>query len=587
MSVAHHPSSVRKRRGFTLIEMAMVLAIFGFIVAGTLAASSLTRDAALRNVAKELADLRRAVQIYQERYNSFPGDTSDASGLFACSGCNGNGNGRIDLASDDPAQALLEQRLFWEHLSRAGLIKFTLSANSRNIGKVYPPSAAGSGAALTIEGRKPDRVVAVIHLIQITAADGSFTETSGSGPLTPEEAERIDRMIDDGSPSNGQMVVEEGNGVTAGACRDATTRGYAANVGRKCNAAFILAGRSFQNAKSKSQECRWSVTPTTGTTPGGEWSINAINGAAGTTYNNGTPDMGYSACSQSCGDGVQSRTVSCNSTASGTLSLNVDCVNVAGATSCSQTVGVDCLAPKPPTSRPFTGCTTTPPPSQKACNLGTCANAWDPGAWSACKDSAGVTITVGDWELSDWGECSATCGSGTQYRTASCRSRTGIHTRTPTCASGVCDGVKPSSSESCTVSSCGSSPAQSQSCNAQPCGGWVAGPWGSCAPLPFWDAGSWTTCDNTCGGGFQTRSVSCNATGSVQTRTVYCPSGATCVPGDKPATTQACPASCAGQRPPESQSCANGSNWGDIFNSTSHIYRMSADPSGWMGCIAN
>lgn len=588
-----HANASRKKRGFTLIELAMVFAIFGFVVAGTLAGVNLIRDSKLQNTAKELAQLRRAVMIYQERYNSFPGDTPDASGLFGCTGCNGNGNGHIDMVSESAPQALLEQKLFWEHLSRAGLIKYSLRASNRTIGTLYPPSAAADGAAITIEGRLPDRAVAMVHFIQI-ASDGSVTEPSGVGPLKPEEAERIDRMIDDGSPINGLLIGEAGNGLAVDICRDAAG-GYAAltasgaPVGKKCNLGFILAGRAFQNAKSKVLECQWSVKPlASGSAPGTEWRINAINGSAGDPFTNSSPDdQGYSACSQSCGDGFRSRSVSCgNDTVAGTLNLSVTCNNVTNGTTCGAS---DCLGVAPANTRPFTGCTTPPPPSQKACNMGTCAHAWVTGSWGSCKDASGTAIPSGDWELSNWGECNAQCGTGSQNRTATCRSRLGTKTRSVTCSSAPCDNsTKPVDTDSCVVSDCGTAPTLTQACNPQPCNGWVAGSWGACSPSPSWAGGSWSACNSACGSGLQTRTVTCDSTGSVQTRTVYCPSGSTCSPADKPATSQACSTGCLGARPSEVQSCmGGGASWGDIFNSSSHIYRSTADSTGWIGCIGN
>src|SRR6478609_557751 len=80
-----------------------------------------------------------------------------------------------------------------------------------------------------------------------------------------------------------------------------------------------------------------------------------------------------------------------------------------------------------------------------------------------------------DGPFGSWSACSKTCGSGTQ-------------TRTLTCAKQPLYGGNPCSFRS-----------ETQVCNTQPCP--VDGVDG-----PF---GSWTTCTNTCGGGTQTRTLTC------------------------------------------------------------------------------
>jgi len=92
------------------------------------------------------------------------------------------------------------------------------------------------------------------------------------------------------------------------------------------------------------------------------------------------------------------------------------------------------------------------------------------------------------WSEGPWGDCSATCGGGTQTRTV------------------TCEGGDPSKCPAPV-------PSSTQSCNTGPCD-WVTGPWSSC-------------------------SVDCGVDGT-ETRTVSCPVPGTCS-GPEPPTSQPCP----------------------------------------------
>ncbi|ACL04284.1 Thrombospondin, type 1 repeat protein [Desulfatibacillum aliphaticivorans] len=281
----------------------------------------------------------------------------------------------------------------------------------------------------------------------------------------------------------------------------------------------------------------------------------------------GRPDPGYyhwragewSPCSETCGGGTYTRTVVC-------LDGNGD-------------AAPDGFCPDPK------------PESASACNTHSCDYSWSAGEWSECSslcgggtstravvclDGSGSVVadsfctgskpqTSQDcnefactyvWAIGPWSDCSVHCGGGTSTRTVSCQDEGGNIV-----ADGFCTGVKP---------------AVSQACNGDPCSySWHIGPWEDCSascgggaqtrnvdcrdqdgnivddgycaeikpsssqacnedPCVYsWMVSAWGDCSAACGGGMQTRSVTC------QDQTGNIAADGLCT-GAKPSETQAC-----------------------------------------------
>lgn len=88
-----------RQRGFTLIEIAIVLVIVGLILGGVLNARSAMRSSEGQNLTKTLKELAEVTRQFKDRYGMWPGDFSNAvaSGLVCA---NGDGNGQIGTAAE-------------------------------------------------------------------------------------------------------------------------------------------------------------------------------------------------------------------------------------------------------------------------------------------------------------------------------------------------------------------------------------------------------------------------------------------------------------------------------------------------------
>lgn len=110
-------------KGFTLIEISIVLVIIGLIAGGVLFGRDLIRIAGLRGQLTQIEMLNTTVTTFRLKYNCLPGDCKHAVSLgFGTSGGdgdNGNGNGTIDLGAVDFDSP--EIRNFWYHLGQSGL----------------------------------------------------------------------------------------------------------------------------------------------------------------------------------------------------------------------------------------------------------------------------------------------------------------------------------------------------------------------------------------------------------------------------------------------------------------------------------
>ncbi len=122
---------MKKSNGFTLIELAIVLAIIGLLMTGVLKGQELIKNGQSHRMVQDIQQIQTAIYSYQDRYKMLPGDDSLATSRFGNAVTAGNGDG---LLSDT------EIGLFWQHLRLSGLIQGT--------GNLAPKHAQGGNFLL-------------------------------------------------------------------------------------------------------------------------------------------------------------------------------------------------------------------------------------------------------------------------------------------------------------------------------------------------------------------------------------------------------------------------------------------------------
>ena len=126
-----------KQKGFTLVEIAIVLVIVGLLIGGVLKGQEMITNAKLKRIESDNAGILAALYSYQDRYLQLPGDDADAEGRFdayvALDNPNGNSDGAIGLGATPLedwnlaittawADGTQETLKFFAHLRAAGLI---------------------------------------------------------------------------------------------------------------------------------------------------------------------------------------------------------------------------------------------------------------------------------------------------------------------------------------------------------------------------------------------------------------------------------------------------------------------------------
>lgn len=230
--------------GFTLLELAIVITIISLIVGGIMAGQSIMRSAELRSITIDVERYMSAVSVFEEKYESLPGDMWNATDIWDaqdagdglgtdCTNsasttkttCNGDGNGQIGNSSYE-----YEQFRAWHHLMNAGFIegKYTGTKGSGGtnhsvIRENVPASdIANSGYSLLYVGTGSGDYYSASdygHVIQFGAE--TSTDITDGASIVAEEAWNIDQKLDDGMPGSGNIRTYDNTALSS--CADSDT----------------------------------------------------------------------------------------------------------------------------------------------------------------------------------------------------------------------------------------------------------------------------------------------------------------------------------------------------------------------------
>jgi prepilin-type N-terminal cleavage/methylation domain-containing protein len=185
MNISYH--KFRLQRGFTIVEISIVLVIVGLILGGVLNARSVIRKGQTKDIIKAVNELSTAAQQFKDRYGMWPGDFNNATASIAGMAC-ANGDGNLQI------QTLAETSCASEMLIRSGMLRGT-AGNPIMVRGSTTLSVTASTAALTgiAAGRLPGNAAnAGTVVVRVQNIDCDI-------------ALQIDRATDDGNVDTGNF----------------------------------------------------------------------------------------------------------------------------------------------------------------------------------------------------------------------------------------------------------------------------------------------------------------------------------------------------------------------------------------------
>lgn len=232
-------------RGFTLVEVAIVLVIVGLLIQVVVTGQEMIHNARVHDIVAQQAAAEAAVLAFQDRFRALPGDYAFADTNIKCgaSTClNGNGNGRIEAGTGG---AIHEEILAWQHMNAAGFV----AGNYQMIGAAVsvptpdntPTSAYGGYLAV------------ITDAVWGTSGNTILRNNVKTGNLVPAEiVAEVDRKTDDGLPGSGRFhfstyaatgAAPAVGGTVVNGCTDAdtpTAAWIARNGSDNCGAATLM-----------------------------------------------------------------------------------------------------------------------------------------------------------------------------------------------------------------------------------------------------------------------------------------------------------------------------------------------------------
>jgi len=212
------------QRGFTLIEMSIVLVIIGLIIGGILKGQELIESARQKNVISQIDALKAGTTTFVDRFRALPGDYGSASGNINSLLTAGDDNGIIGATSANVGAmktlvglVASENSQYFEHMIAANLAaggSVTAQTTACFSGLCTTPSpqpgSAFPNSGLTLsygtnEGATTADSMLAHWMIVSKWKNGALAGGPADGVISPARAFQLDSKYDDGIAMEGNI----------------------------------------------------------------------------------------------------------------------------------------------------------------------------------------------------------------------------------------------------------------------------------------------------------------------------------------------------------------------------------------------
>lgn len=181
------------QKGFTLVEIAVVLVIIGLLLGAILQGTELIENSRIKKASSDISSISAAYLSYQDRYKRLPGDDGPNLAALTARGGDwatvtqfGNNNGVLTARLQDTWNGNNEHDNVWQHLRAAGYI----AGNPADAGAAALPKNAWGG----------------LMGITVDAMGGGLNGTKMCMSQVPgKSASALDLQLDDGLGNSGRL----------------------------------------------------------------------------------------------------------------------------------------------------------------------------------------------------------------------------------------------------------------------------------------------------------------------------------------------------------------------------------------------
>lgn len=245
------------QKGFTLVEVAIVVVIIGLLIGGVMKGRTLLESAKMKSFIANCKNIDTAVTQFNSKYLGMPGDlASPATKLPNCTTAPCNLAGNMDRlirgaggaaainVNTSPLAADQERMAAWAQLYAAGLITSVNGSATMEIGTGLPENGYSNGLmvgyvnAVNVSYDITAQNV-LMTLESVDATTGVFT----TEVMIPSVAARIDSMADDGLPNRGTIQANSSAFAAATNCRASDTTYRENSEIARCGLYYLLSVR--------------------------------------------------------------------------------------------------------------------------------------------------------------------------------------------------------------------------------------------------------------------------------------------------------------------------------------------------------